>query len=44
MHVRKHINMKVYRAALDSKVIQFIWDQVRHGTGDNTQSQGGSVG
>ena len=44
MHVQKHRTMKVYSAALDSKVIQFIWDQVRQGTEDNAQSQGGSVG
>ena len=44
MHVQKHRTVKVYSAALDSKVIQFIWDQVRQGTEDNAQSQGGSVG
>ena len=44
MYVQKHRNEKVYSAALDSKVIKFIWDQVRQRTGDNAQSQGGSVG
>lgn len=43
MHMQKQRNVEVYGAALDS-VVQLIWDQVRQGTGDNAQSQCGSIG